>query len=159
MLLDTINTHITEAMKAKDGPRLTTLRAIKVKIDAFMKERINRVEVTEANEQKILENLVKQRLDSIELFEKGKRLDLVAIERAELALIKSYMPKDATGVEIDAAIELALPGLLSTGPKAIGMVMADVKKRLAGKRVDGKILSEKIKARFVVAEANGETFH
>lgn len=150
MLIDQIHTDIIAAMKARDGVRLTTLRNIKLKLDAFTKEKKNNEAITPTEEQKILEGLVKQRQDSIEQFTKGNRMDLVATESVELAIIKSYMPQDATEEELDAAITSAMSMTMKFAgdPKSIGTIMKNVKAALAEKRVDGKILSDKIKARF-----------
>ena len=143
MLIDQINTDITIAMKAKDALRLTTLRAIKVKIDATVKE--SGQALTPEKEQKLLESLVKQRLDSIAQFEKGNRLDLVAKESAELAIIKGYMPQDATAAEIDAALAEVMKVIPSGDVRQMGAIIKATTEALAGKRVDKGLLSSKVR--------------
>ena len=154
-LIEQIHNDIVAAMYAKDSARLTALRAIKVKLDSATREKTdkNGEALQPVDEQKALESMVKQRMDSIEAFAKGARADLIAIEESELAIIKSYMPQDATHEEIEEAITHAMRQTMDLGSKAIGTIMKHVKSTLVEKRVDGKILSEKIKSRFITPSA------
>ena len=93
-LLEQIAPKIIAAMKAKDELTLNTLRGIKMALDRWVKEVVT--PITPEVEQKILEKMVKQRLDSIDQYEKGNRADLVAREQAELAVLRLYMPQDAS---------------------------------------------------------------
>jgi len=90
--------------------------------------------------------MVKQRRESIAQFEAGKRPDLAAIERAEVAVLQGYLPAPLTDAEIDALIAEAIAATGATGIAGMGKVMAAVKPKLAG-RADMGAVSAKIKAR------------
>jgi uncharacterized protein YqeY len=144
-LLDTIEQHMREAMKARDEARLNALRMIK---SALVKHRADTARpLDEKAELQILNMLIKQRREAAEMFRQGGREDLAAKEEAELRLIESYMPPTATEEEMDAAVEAALAETGATSLKQMGAVMKAAQARLAGKRVDNKILSDKVRAR------------
>src|SRR4051794_19080752 len=144
-LLDRIQAEMVESMKAKDEARLGTLRMMKA---ALKKHEIDsRKPLDEATEQQILNTLIKQRRESIEMFRKGGREDLAANEEGELRLIETFMPASATDDEIAAAVDAALAETGATTAKQMGTVMKAVQTKLAGKRVDNKAVSERVKAR------------
>jgi uncharacterized protein len=95
----------------------------------------------------VLNTLVKQRRDAAEMFPKGGRAELADKEEAELKLIQSYMPEAPSEEEIDAAIGAALTETGVTSQKQMGVVMKATQAKLAGKRVDGKALSERVRAK------------
>jgi uncharacterized protein YqeY len=99
--------------------------------------------------QQVLRSLVKQRTDSAEMFRKGGRLDLAEKEEAERALIESYLPAAATPEELEAAISAAIAETGATTSKQMGLIMKAAQSKLAGKNVDGRQLSEMVKARLV----------
>jgi uncharacterized protein YqeY len=101
----------------------------------------------EAAEMQVLNSLIKQRAESAEMFRKGGRAELAEKEEAERALIESYMPAPATPEEIEEAISAALAETQVTSAKQMGVVMKAAQAKLSGKRVDGKALSEKVRAR------------
>jgi len=132
-------------MKAKDEVRLNAIRMIKA---ALMKEKVDSPKpLDEAAELKVLNMLVKQRRDAADMYRKGGREEQAEKEEMELRLIEGYMPASATEEEIDAAIAAALAETGAATSKQMGLVMNAAKARLAGKRVDGKLMSEKVKAR------------
>ena len=144
-LLETIEQHMREAMKARDEARLNALRMIK---SALVKHRADTARpLDEKAELQILNMLIKQRREAAEMFRQGGREDLAAREEAELRLIESYMPPTATEEEMDAAVEAALAETGATSLKQMGAVMKAAQARLVGKRVDNKILSDKVRAR------------
>jgi uncharacterized protein len=96
---------------------------------------------------KILNSLMKQRREAAEMFRKGGREEQAAKEEAELKIVESYMPASASEEEMDAAIAAALAETGATAAKQMGLVMNAAKAKLAGKRVDGKAMSEKVKAK------------
>jgi uncharacterized protein YqeY len=104
-------------------------------------------ELDEASELQILNTLVKQRREAADLFRKGGRPELADREEAELKLIESYMPSAPSDAEIDAAIAAALAETGVTSLKQMGLVMKAAQAKLAGKRVDGKALSDRVRAR------------
>ena len=144
-LLERLQTEMVAAMKAKDEARLGALRMIKA---ALKKHEIDSMKpLDEATEMQILGTLIKQRRESIDMFRKGGREELAEKEEAELKLIESYMPASASDEEIDAAVNEAMAETGATSAKQMGLVMKAVQAKLAGKRVDNRAVSEKVKSR------------
>ena len=144
-LLDRIQKDMAEAMKAREEARLSALRLIKA---ALKKHQVDTMKpLDEKAELQILASLVKQRKEAAALFRQGGRPELADKEEAELALIESYMPAAATVEEMEAAVAAALAETGATSAKQMGLVMKAAQARLAGKRVDGKTLSEMVKAK------------
>lgn len=136
---------MTEAMKARAEDRLSALRMIKT---ALKKTEIDSMKpLDERTEQQVLNTLIKQRREAAEMFRKGGRPEQAEKEEAELRLIESYMPAMASEEEIEAAIAAALAETGVTSAKQMGAVMKAVQAALAGKRADGKVLSDKVRAR------------
>ena len=144
-LLDQLQKELVTAMKAKDEARLSALRMIK---SALQKAHVDAAKpLDDSGEQQLLKSLVKQRTDAAEMFRKGGREDSALKEEAERAIIESYLPAAATEEETQAAIEAAIAETGATSAKQMGLVMKAVQARLAGKTIDGKAISEKVKAR------------
>lgn len=144
-LLDRIQTDLVAAMRAKDEARLSAIRMIKT---ALKKHEIDSMKpLDEASEMQILNSLIKQRRDSADMFRKGGRPELAEKEEAELKLIESYMPAGATGEDLDAAVNAAIAETGASSPKQMGIVMKAAQAKLAGKRVDGKVLSDRVRAK------------
>jgi hypothetical protein len=144
-LLDRVQKDMTEAMKARAEDRLSALRMIKA---ALKKQEVDSMKpLDERAEQQVLGTLIKQRREAADMFRKGGRPEQAEKEEAELRLIESYMPALATEEEIDAAIAAALAETGVTSAKQMGVAMKAAQAALAGKRVDGKALSEKVRAR------------
>lgn len=132
-------------MKAKDEARLSTIRMVKT---ALKKLEVDSMKpLTEQSEMQVLNTLIKQRKDSVEMFRQGNRPELADKEEAEIKLIESYLPAGASDQDIDDAIAAALSETGVTDPKQMGVVMKAAQAKLAGKRVDGKALSEKVRAK------------
>jgi uncharacterized protein YqeY len=144
-LLERIQKDLVSAMKSKDEARLSAIRMIKT---ALKKVEVDSMKpLDEAAEMQVLNSLIKQRTESAEMFRTGGRVELAEKEEAERALIESYMPAPASPEEIDAAIAAALAETQVTSAKQMGVVMKAAQGKLSGKRVDGKSLSEKVRAR------------
>jgi uncharacterized protein len=144
-LLDRIQTDMTAAMRAKDEAKLNAIRMIKA---ALKKHEVDSMKpLEEATELQILGTLIKQRREAADMFRKGGRAELADKEEAELKLIESYMPAAPSDSEIDAAIAAAMAETGVTSSKQMGVVMKATQAKLAGKRVDGKALSEKVRAK------------
>src|SRR5215510_3369704 len=144
-LLERIQKDLVSAMKSKDEARLSAIRMIKT---ALKKVEVDSMKpLDEAGEIQALNSLIKQRTESAEMFRKGGRRELAEKEEAERALIESYMPTPASPEENDAAITAALAETQATSAKQMGVVMKATQAKLSGKRVDGKALSEKVRAR------------
>ena len=144
-LLDQLQKDMVASMKAKDEMRLSAIRMVKA---ALMKEKVDSMkELDEAAEMRVMNILLKQRREAADMFRKGGREDQAAKEEAELAIIESYMPALASDADMEAAIAAALEETGATTAKQMGLVMKAAQAKLAGKRVDGKALSEKVKAK------------
>ena len=144
-LLDRIQKDMVDAMRARDEARLNAIRMIKA---ALKKHEIDAMKPLDENtEQQVLTTLMKQRRDAAEMFRKGNRPELADKEEAELHLIEGYMPAAAGDAEIDAAIAAAIAETGITSAKQMGQVMSAVRAKLAGSRVDGKALADKVRGR------------
>jgi len=144
-LLDRIQAEMVAAMKAKDEGRLSAVRMIKA---ALKKHEIDSMKpLDEASEIQVLNTLVKQRRDAIEMYQKGNRPELAEKETAELHIVESFLPAAPSDEEVNAAIEAAVAETGASSPKEMGKVVSAAKTKLAGKRVDGKALSDKVRAR------------
>jgi uncharacterized protein len=144
-LIDQVSKDMVTAMKAHEATRLDALRMLKT---ALMKYKVdNMKELDEQSELQILNMLVKQRRESADMFRKGNRPELADKEEAELKLIEFYMPSAPTEAEIDAAIAAALTETGNASLKQMGVVMKAAQAKLAGKRVDGKALSDRVRAK------------
>ncbi len=104
-------------------------------------------ELTDEEVAKTLQTLVKQRRDSIEQYENAGRGALAEKEAAEIAVIEVYLPQAATADEITAAVDAAVADTGASSMKDMGTVMKAAMQLLAGKTVDGKAVSEAVKAR------------
>jgi uncharacterized protein YqeY len=144
-LLDQIQRDMVAAMKAKEEVRLGAVRMIKTVLIKWQAD--NSKPLDEAAELQILSILVKQRKESIDMFRNAGREDAAAKEEAEMAIVESYMPAAPSEAEIDAAIEAAMVETGATEKGKMGIVMNAAKVKLAGKRLDGKVLSDKVKGR------------
>ncbi len=146
-LLDRVQQDMTAAMKAREEERLSALRMIKT---ALHKHAVDSMKpLDERAEQQVLGTLIKQRREAAEMFRKGGRIEQADKEEAELRLIETYMPAMAGDEEIEAAIAAALAETGVTSAKQMGLVMKTAQAKLAGKRVDGKALSDKVRAKLV----------
>jgi uncharacterized protein YqeY len=133
-LTDRIQKDLVTAMKAKDEVRLSAIRAIKAALLKYKADQMK--DPDEQAEIQVVNSLVKQRKDSIEQF-----------GAAELAVLEEYLPQAATDEEIHAAIEAALAETPDATAKQMGVVMKAAQAKLSGRRVDGKLLSEQVRAR------------
>jgi uncharacterized protein YqeY len=144
-LLERLQGEMVTAMKAKDEARLGTLRMMKT---VLKKHEVDTMKpLDEATEMQILNMMIKQRREAADLFRKGGREELATKEEAELAMIETYLPASPSEEELDAAVTDAIAETGASSAKDMGKVMKAAQARLAGKRVDGKVLSERVKAR------------
>jgi uncharacterized protein YqeY len=149
-ILDQLQKDLVAAMKAREEARLSALRMIKTALQKAAADSPKPVD--DAAEQRILKGLVKQRIDAAEMFRKGGREEQAQKEEAEKKIIEGYLPAAASEEEMQGAIDAAIsetgaaPGHEPTA-KQMGLVMKSVQAKLAGKTIDGKFISEKVKAR------------
>jgi len=143
-LKDRINQDVKDAMRAKDKPRLATLRLITAAIK--QREVDERIELDDTQVTLVLDKMVKQRRESIVQFEKAGRDDLIAIENSELEIITPYLPEQLGEDEINALIDAALEQTGASSIKDMGKVMGQLKPQLQGKADMGAV-SALIKSR------------
>nr|WP_314286698.1 GatB/YqeY domain-containing protein [uncultured Capnocytophaga sp.] len=134
---------LKEAMKAKNTVALESLRAIKSAI-LLAKTETGANELTESDELKILQKLVKQRKDSAALYAQQGRNDLAEPELAQMAVIEKFLPAQLSEAEVEEALKGIITQVGATSPKDMGKVMGAATKQLAGK-ADGKLISELVK--------------
>lgn len=144
-LEETINNDLKKAMLAKDPAGIRGLRAIKAAILLAKTEKGGTGEVSEEKEMQILTKMLKQRKESIEVFEKQGRADLATTEHEEVAVIERYMPAMMSDDEIRAVVEKVIAATGATSQKEMGKVMGAASKELAGK-ADNKKVSEIVKS-------------
>ncbi|TSA55944.1 MAG: GatB/YqeY domain-containing protein [Planctomycetaceae bacterium] len=143
-LKEKINGEMVSAAKAKDKIKLSAIRMIKSAL--HNKEIDLKRELSDEELLQVLSSIVKQRKDSIEQFRKGGRVDLVEKEEKELAVVQFFMPEQLSEEEIEEEIEKAIEDVGAVSIKDMGKVMKVVMPRLTG-RADGKIVSDKVKAK------------
>jgi hypothetical protein len=144
-ILDQLQKDLVAAMKAKEEARLSAIRMIK---SALQKAHVDSPKpLDDTAEQQVLKGLVKQRIDAADMFRKAGREEQAQKEEAEKKIIESYLPAAASEDEMLAAIDTAIAETGAKEPKQMGLVMKAVQAKLAGKTVDGKFISEKVKAR------------
>jgi uncharacterized protein len=140
-----LSTDIATAMKAKDAPKLSALRMLKA---ALMNKSVEKNRALEPGEElQVVSTLVKQRRDSIEQFTAGGRQDLADKEQTEIGVLESYLPPSVSAEELEAVVSQAVAETGASGPRDMGKVMKAAMSLLAGKTVDGKKVSELVKAK------------
>ena len=142
-LKEQITEDMKAAMRAKDSGRLATIRLLTAAIK--QKEVDERIDVSDEQVLAIIEKMIKQRKDSISQFEAGGRQDLANIEKAELAILSTYMPAAMSEAEVQAEVAAAVTAVGAAGPQDMGKVMGVLKPKLAG-RADMTAVSAMVKA-------------
>jgi uncharacterized protein YqeY len=133
-----------DAMKNKDEAVLRGLRAIKAEIIKAKTEPGANGEISADIELKLLQKLVKQRKDSLAIYEQQNRADLASKEVEEIAVIERFLPAQMSEADIKAAVQAIIAQVGAAGPQDLGKVMGMATKQLAGK-ADGKVISEMAK--------------
>jgi uncharacterized protein YqeY len=148
VLRDDINNALKEAMKGGEKRRVSTLRLVNSAVKNADIEARGHGKGPLSDEEllSLLQKMIKQRQESIELYEKGGRAELAAQEREEIAIIASYLPQQMSEAEARAAIDAAVAETGAAGMKDMGKVMAALKARHAGK-MDFAKASALVKAR------------
>ena len=136
-----LKAQITEdmktAMRAKDSARLGTIRLLQAAMK--QKEVDERVELDDVAIVAIVDKLIKQRKDSITAYEAANRQDLADVEKAEMEVLKVYLPERMSEAEITAAVQAIVAEVGAAGPGDMGKVMGAVKSKLAGKADMGQV--------------------
>jgi uncharacterized protein YqeY len=143
--VDKVNQDIADAMRAKDQERLGPLRMLKA---ALMNKKVERgKDVTDGEAMAVVSTLVKQRKDSVEQFTNAGRQDLADKEKAEIAILETYLPPPVTREELEKAVDEAVRTTGASSPKDMGGVMKAVMAGLAGRNADGKLINELVRTR------------
>ncbi len=144
-LIDDVNRGITDAMKRREQEVLGTLRMLKT---ALTNKEIEKGRALDGAESlQVVSMLVKQRRDSIEQFTKGGRQELADKEAREIVILERFLPPAATPEAIAESGAAAVAETGATSAKDFGKVMKAAMARLAGSSVDGKLVSEAVKAK------------
>ena len=133
MLRDEINNALKEAMKAGDKRRISTLRLINAEILKRETSAAERVTLTDAEILDVMGKMIKQRRESLEIYEKAGRADLAAQEREEIEIISAYLPQHLSDLEAGHAISELIKELEAATLKDMGRTMAALKERYAGR--------------------------
>ncbi len=136
MLRERFAADLKDALRAKDALRVSTLRLILAAVkdrDIAARTGDNSAGVPEAEVAAILDRMVRQRLESARIYEEGGRVDLAETERAEVKIIKGYLPKQMSEDEVKAAVARAIADTHAASIRDMGKVMAELKTRHAGK--------------------------
>lgn len=145
MSLETeIMAQMKDAMKAKDEATLRGLRAIKAEIIKAKTDPGAGGQISEEGELKLLQKLVKQRKDSLDIFNQQNRADLAQKEQEEIAVIEKFLPKQMSEAELEEALKAIIAQVGATTAADLGKVMGVATKQLAGK-ADGKAISATVK--------------
>ena len=140
---DTIAQAMKQALKDKNQPALGTIRLIAAALkdrDIAARGQDKADGITDDEILAMLQTMIKQRHDSVSLYEKGGRDDLVAIEKAEISIIQQFLPEPLSEAECDAALKMAIAATKAASVKDMGKVMGIATKNMLGK-ADGKIIS------------------
>jgi uncharacterized protein len=143
-LEENIMVQMKDAMKAKDEKSLRALRAIKAAILLAKTSEGAAGMLKEEDEVKLLQKLIKQRKDSLEIFQQQNRSDLAQKEEEEIAVIEKFLPKQLSPEDLREAVSKIIAETGASSPADMGKVMGAATKQLAGK-ADGKSISSVVK--------------
>lgn len=147
MIRDDINKALTEAQKAKNERTVSTLRMVNATLkNADIEARTTGKPLGDAEVLSILQKMIKQRQESVEMYKKGARPDLVKQEEEEIAIISAYLPKQMSEAEVAAAIDAAVTETGAAAMKDMGKVIGVLRAKYAGQMDFGKA-SGLVKAR------------
>ena len=133
VLRDQINSALTDALKAGDTRRVSTLRLIKAEVLKRETSAAERLTLNDAEILDVLGKMIKQRQESLEIYEKAGRTELAAQEREEIAIISAYLPQQLSDIEAGEAISALIKELEAATLKDMGRTMAALKERFAGR--------------------------
>src|SRR3954463_16054919 len=155
MLRDDINSALKEAMKAGEARRVSTLRLVNSALkNADIEARgQGKPALTDDDVLGVLQKMIKQRHESVELYDKGGRAELAAQEREEIAVISAYLPKQMSEDDVKAAIAAAIAETNAGGIKDMGKVIGALKAKYAGQMDFGKA-SGMVKAALKIGRAS-----
>ncbi len=143
-LHDRLSDDLKSAMKSRDQLRMDVIRMIKAAVQ--YKEVELKQDLDDAAMSRIMTTLIKQRKEAAEQFEKGNRQDLATKERQEIIIIEGYLPAALSSEEVAQIVETVVKESGASSVKDMGSEMKAVMARLTGQTVDGKLISDLVKA-------------
>ncbi len=144
-LRDRLTEDLKHAMKSKDQLRMDVIRMIKAAV--LNKEIELKKDLDDAEMSRVMTALIKQRRDSVMQYEQAQRVELAEKERREISIIETYLPQALSPQELEAIIALVVSETGARSLKDMGVVMKAVLARLAGRAVDGKLVSDLVRAK------------
>lgn len=146
MLIDTIRADMTTAMKARDPVKLRSLRAVIAAVQEAEVSGKSARTLDDAEVQKVIASQVKRRVEAAEAFDEGGRADRAADERAEMAILETYLPAALSDDELIVLVETVLADNGWTTKAEMGTAMKAINAQVAG-RADGRTVADLVKAR------------
>jgi hypothetical protein len=144
-LHDRLTEDLKLAMKARDQLRMDVIRMVKAAV--MNKELELKKDLDDAEMSRVMTTMIKQRRESVELFEKGNRAELAAKERHEITILESYLPQAISPEQLATIVDAAIQETGAHSLKEMGAVMKAVMVRVAGQTVDGKQISDLVRAK------------
>jgi uncharacterized protein len=144
-LHDRLTEDLKLAMKARDQLRMDVIRMIKAAV--MNKEMEIKKDLDDIEMSRVMTTMIKQRRESVEQFEKGHRAELAAKERQEIVILESYLPQALSLEQLSAVVDAAIQDIGAQSLKEMGAVMKAVMLRVAGQTVDGKQISDLVRAK------------
>jgi len=144
-LHDRLTEDLKLAMKARDQLRMDVIRMVKAAV--MNKELELKKDLDDAEMSRVMTTMIKQRRESVEQFEKGNRAELAAKERQEITILESYLPQAISPEQLATLVDMAIQETGAHSLKEMGAVMKAVMIRVAGQTVDGKQISELVRAK------------
>lgn len=145
MLTQDITHDLTQAMKLREEPKLSTLRMLKAELQKLQADKGKGVEITDADVHTVIRRLIKQRKDAAEQYKAGGAIDRAESELAEISILEPYLPKQLSDDEIDAIISEAAKEINASSPKDMGKLMKSVMSKAKG-QADGSKVKERVTA-------------
>lgn len=143
MLTQDITHDLTQAMKLREEPRLSTLRMLKAELQKLQADKGKGVEITDDDVHTVIRRLIKQRKDAAEQYKAGGAIDRAESELAEISILEPYLPKQLGDNEIDAIIAEAAKEINASSPKDMGKLMKAVMSKAKG-QADGSKVKERV---------------
>ena len=144
-LTQTITHDLTQAMKAREEPTLSTLRMLKAELQKLQADKGRSYEITDSDVQAVIKRLIKQRKDAAEQYSAGGAADRAEAELAEVKVLEPYLPKQLSDEELDSLIREAAEEISATSTKDMGKLMKAVMSKAKG-LADGTRVKEKVTA-------------
>ena len=144
-LHDRLSEDLKLAMKSRDQLRVDVIRMIKAAV--MNKELEIKKDLDDAEMSRVMTTMIKQRRESVEQFEKGNRAELAAKERQEITILESYLPQALSTEQLSSVVDAVIQESGAQSLKEMGAVMKAVMLRVAGQPVDGKQISDLVRAK------------